>query len=93
MRISGTKHLQVSILVFTILFPGKAGGLSGNEQNITGFSTDEVHISEIMASNASVLKDEDGDYSDLIEISNPTSGSVSLYNWFLTDDLADPFKW
>jgi len=93
MKISGAKHLPVLLLMLVILFAGKAGYGSGNEQHSAGFSTDEIHISEIMASNASGLKDEDGDFSDWIEISNPTSQTVSLNNWFLTDDIADPFKW
>ena len=43
-------------------------------------------ITEIMADNVSVIADEDGDYSDWIEIHNPDSTPVDLTDWSLTDD-------
>jgi len=46
-----------------------------------------------MASNASTLDDGDGNSSDWIEIHNPTSASISLDGWHLTDDEADLSKW
>lgn len=50
-------------------------------------------ISEFMAANNSGLRDEDGDFSDWIEIYNPARGAVSLAGWFLTDDPVDLTKW
>lgn len=50
-------------------------------------------ISEFMADNSSVLTDEDGDYSDWIEIKNPDSVSHDLSGWHLTDDSTQPTKW
>ena len=46
-----------------------------------------------MADNAAVLPDEDGDYSDWIEIYNPTDTAVDLAGWYLTDDLGEPTQW
>lgn len=46
-----------------------------------------------MASNQTTLQDEDGDYSDWIEIHNPGSTSLSLENWTLTDDPSSLQKW
>ena len=46
----------------------------------------EVVISEIMASNASTLADEDGAFSDWIEIENTGLTAVDLTGWYLTDD-------
>ena len=50
-------------------------------------------ISEFMADNTSTLADEDGGFSDWIEIYNPDSTSVNLGNYALTDQLGDPQKW
>ena len=50
-------------------------------------------ISEFQAINASTLQDEDGDYEDWIEISNPDSTPRNLGNWYLTDDQNDLLKW
>ncbi len=52
-----------------------------------------VVINEFMASNATTLADEDGDYEDWIELYNPTSETVDLAGWGLSDDLDAPFKW
>ena len=53
----------------------------------------QVVISEFMASNSQTLVDEFGNYSDWIEIYNPSSTSVNLLNWSLTDDITLPAKW
>ncbi|MCA9264315.1 MAG: lamin tail domain-containing protein, partial [Planctomycetales bacterium] len=50
-------------------------------------------ISEFMADNATTLADEDGDYSDWIEIHNPDSVPIDLTGWHLTDDADDPTQW
>lgn len=51
----------------------------------------QVVISEFMASNQTGLTDEDGDYSDWIELHNEGPSTVDLAGWALTDDsdLAD----
>ena len=56
------------------------------------FPADPV-ISEFMADNRATLADEDGAYSDWIEIRNPDAGTVSLEGWSLTDDAGAPTKW
>jgi hypothetical protein len=50
-------------------------------------------ISEFMAANRSTLADEDGAFSDWIEIHNPGGGSVDLGGWFLTDSAGNKPKW
>lgn len=52
-----------------------------------------VVINEFMAENKSGLADEDGAFSDWIELYNPTSASVNLAGMFLTDDAGKPQKW
>jgi len=53
----------------------------------------EVVITEFMASNSSVLQDEDLDYEDWIEIYNQSEASVNLSGWHLTDDAINLTKW
>ncbi len=56
-------------------------------------STQTVRINEFMAINSSTLMDKNGDYSDWIELYNPTASTVNLQGWSLTDNAADPRKW
>ena len=50
-------------------------------------------ISEFLAANSGGLEDADGDSSDWIEIYNPTTSSVDLGGWRLTDDSDEMSKW
>jgi hypothetical protein len=52
-----------------------------------------VVISEFMASNTKGLVDEDGEFSDWIELHNTGTSAVNLDNWFLTDEAAQLTKW
>ncbi len=52
-----------------------------------------LQISEFMADNADSLRDEDGDYSDWVELHNPDPAPVNLLGWRLTDNAAQPNKW
>ncbi|MCH6257721.1 lamin tail domain-containing protein [Puniceicoccaceae bacterium K14] len=46
----------------------------------------DLVISEFMASNSTTIVDEDGEYSDWIEIHNTGSASENLEGWYLTDN-------
>lgn len=50
-------------------------------------------ISEFMAKNTATIQDEDGAYSDWIEIYNPGSTAVDLTDWCLTDNAGNLTKW
>ena len=50
-------------------------------------------ISEILASNSGGLRDEDGDYSDWIEVFNNSANAANMEGWHLTDDPDQPIKW
>ena len=50
-------------------------------------------ISEFMAANTETLADQDGDFSDWIEIYNPDATAVDLSGWHLTDDASDLNQW
>lgn len=52
-----------------------------------------VHINEIMSSNVSTIQDEDGVYSDWVELYNPGASAINLLDWGLTDSAANPYKW
>ncbi|MGI6538907.1 MAG: CotH kinase family protein [Caldicoprobacterales bacterium] len=65
-----------------------AGTASGTKAGIQ-----EVYINEVTASNGSLLADEDGDFSDWIELYNPGLAPVNLSGYFLSDDEGEPLKW
>lgn len=50
-------------------------------------------ISEFMASNETTLADEDGEFTDWIEIYNPDDEELDLGGYFLTDDSVILNKW
>ncbi len=50
-------------------------------------------ISEILSDNESVLTDEDGEYSDWIEIQNHSAEDINIDSWYLSDDQDDLIKW
>ncbi|MES2731146.1 MAG: CotH kinase family protein [Bacteroidota bacterium] len=52
-----------------------------------------VVINEWMASNSSAVADEDGEFSDWIELYNSSNMAVQLQGYGLTDDVSIPFKW
>jgi len=56
-------------------------------------ASNELVINEFLASNSTGLVDEDGDYSDWLEIYNPRPETINLAGWSLTDDPTQPDKW
>ena len=50
-------------------------------------------ISEFLAANTTTIVDNDGAYSDWIEIFNPDPQPASLAGWYLTDTATDKKKW
>lgn len=52
-----------------------------------------VIISEFMALNNNTLQDEDGDYSDWIELYNNSTNIVNLYNWCLSNKSTNLIQW
>jgi hypothetical protein len=51
----------------------------------TGYADDLVRITEFMAVNDGPVTDEDGEFSDWIELHNGGTNVVNLEGWFLTD--------
>jgi hypothetical protein len=85
MRLINVKHLDAklrSMLLGLAIFVGASVQLRA-----------ELVISEFMAANSHVLVDDDGVYSDWIELHNPDALPVDLNGWFLTDSASNKKKW
>ena len=54
---------------------------------------DGLLITEFMALNETVLKDDTGEFSDWIEIYNSGTNAVNLAGYYLTDESANLLKW
>jgi hypothetical protein len=63
------------------------------DPSVSAVQQPSVHIHEVMASNQTTLTDEDGDYSDWIELYNPSDSVVALHGFGLSDDHRDPYAW
>jgi hypothetical protein len=68
-------------------------GLGQVAATSTAAGSSDLVINEFMAANGSGLRDEDGDYSDWIEIYNQSNEPINLAGWSLTDDPSQPVKW
>ncbi|MBN2214816.1 MAG: CotH kinase family protein [Bacteroidales bacterium] len=76
------KTLQHSIIILILIFT-----------HAVVSAQDKLVISEFMALNNSVIQDEDGDYSDWIEIYNADMAEINLGGWYLTDEDDNYSKW
>jgi hypothetical protein len=66
--------------IFASLEPTQAGFLG-------------VAVSELLIDGKHVPVAPDGSYSDFVELHNDTDGSISLKNWYLSDNPANLDKW
>ena len=96
----------VCVLVGPAVFCAGGRGLSGisrslRKRSLLGEALERRHllafdsllISELMAANSGTLADEDGDYTDWLEIHNSTSSPISLDGWTLSDDNTRLDRW
>ncbi len=84
MLISNRSTSMVLLFVLVFLFYNRECRASGSHR---------IMITELMAVNGSGLQDEDGDYSDWIELYNPGEQPINLHGWALTDNPSKPGKW
>ncbi len=56
-------------------------------------ASDSLIITEFLASNSNGLQDEDGDFSDWVEIFNAGTNAVNMDGWFLTDSPGNLTRW
>ena len=59
----------------------------------TSVFAQNIVINELMSSNLSTITDEDGDFSDWIELYNAGGTRLRLFNYSLTDNFSDTLKW
>ena len=76
------------ILLLGLLLVGLTGGLS-----VAHAATPGILITEVMAANTRTVADDQGGYSDWIELHNPTDTPLALLGYTLTDDPTQPAKW
>ena len=50
-------------------------------------------INEFMAANATTIQDDDGDFSDWLELYNPGPAAFDLTGCYLSDDPDNPLRW
>ena len=74
-------------------------GYANTEEGHQSYRTDtmvtagELIINEVMPSAKSGLTDEDGEFSDWVELYNTTDRAISLDNFALSDKETKPLKW
>lgn len=92
----GRKHDSLSQWV---IFENPTPGYPNSQEGIADFEAtrwagdSSVYINEVMADNISILQDEDGDYTDWIEICNNGASEVNMADFFLSGDIDDLFQW
>ncbi|MDW7740330.1 MAG: lamin tail domain-containing protein, partial [Bacillota bacterium] len=79
-------------LYFTRPTPGEPNYTQGFE-HFSGSPVPNLIISEAMAENVTTIADEDGEYSDWIEIYNPGDFAVNLNGFGLSDSADEPYRW
>lgn len=85
--------LFFAVVLVLSLLPAATASSAASIPSQHAAQTGQVVINEFLASNQTVLADEDGDYSDWLELYNAGAAPVDLAGWSLTDDEADPGKW
>ena len=75
--------------------PNYPNTLEGHDAYLAAFAVTpgDLMINEAAPSPRSGLKDEDGDYSDWVELYNAGSKDIKLGNYALSDDETKPMKW
>lgn len=56
-------------------------------------STAQIMINEVCPKNSTIIKDEDGDFEDWIEIYNSSAFPVNLSGYYLSDDFTNLSQW
>ena len=92
----GPRNFYVNNLRITT--PGTSGGICSDSVIVTraappSTNTSVLVINEFLASNGSTNADEDGDFSDWIELHNSGDEALNIQGYGLTDDPSALFQW
>lgn len=68
-------------------------GSSASDFEKLEFARSNVVINEYMTNNSYIIYDSDSDYSDWVELYNPSGAPANLTGYSLSDDPASPDKW
>jgi hypothetical protein len=88
-------RLEGGWAVYDRATPGFANNEAGYARWIeaAGWGGTDIRITEIASANVSGQRDDNGNYSDWIELYNAGSASVSLEGWYLSDKAEKPSRW
>jgi len=78
------------VILFIVLF---LFGLVATPKIDNSVVNSELYITEIMSLNKKTITDKDGDYSDYIEIYNPSDKEINIKGYYLSDDDTSSKKW
>ena len=75
--------------------PGFSNDRAGRTAFVTGTAVDslDLQISEILIANRMSLPDEQGIYSDVVELYNPGDTALRLNGWCLSDQASQRFRY
>ncbi len=90
MRMRKLRWICLGLFSLVLFVAGFTGSVYGAE-DIEFAKT--VVINEVMSANSSVIRDADGDFSDWIELYNPTDESFDLSGFYLSDKGKKRRKW
>jgi len=60
---------------------------------INNVNNGDLVINEFLASNDTIVPDQDGEYDDWVELYNNSAEPISLNGYYLSDDPTEPTKW
>jgi hypothetical protein len=86
-RLDNRTLCMKNIYIITLIIGLTTAITVGNAQTTT------VRINEFMALNQSGITDEDGEYSDWIELYNPTAEAINLQGYTISDQISYPKNW
>lgn len=73
--------------------PNTSAGQARADELIRAFNPTGVYISEIMASNDTILLGASGEACDFVELYNSSGNVIDLSNYGLSDNLGRPRRW
>lgn len=76
-----------------VMFINGNGSAAGQDVGTEAALSSVVLINEAMASNSGAVPDDEGNFSDWIELYNPTAEEINISGWGLSDDPLTAAKW